>query len=302
MLNAALANISMIWPEKKEECLTKMAKLIDIMLSDEMKRYDAVEWGEDPITSLPGNKSHVTYLSILAWSIEMYMLAGGDNRYSELLMRVCEAMNRRMLRHKELNLKSFPDKPIFLPDMLVAVAALKLYSSVYNDNKYQATVDRWLELAKEKWLHPSTGLLVPMLYGNRKTSVRGCYTALNNYWLTFIDDDFARDQYLRMKKHLQSRNMYGGVKEYLRLCPKFKFDMDAGPIVNGISPSGTAFGIGCVTYFQDWEWRRGMLQLGELAGKTVFENNSRHYKLGEFASVGEATVLAMRTHLPNMYK
>lgn len=31
-----------------------------------------------------GNKGHMTYLSILAWMISNYRLAGGDNRYDAL--------------------------------------------------------------------------------------------------------------------------------------------------------------------------------------------------------------------------
>ena len=59
------------------------------------------------------------------------------------------------------------------------------------------------------------------------------------------------------------------------------FDIDAGPILFNLSPTGTAFGIGPATYFEDWEARKGMLMTAELAGFTV--------------SNKKAITLAMRT-------
>ena len=73
------------------------------------------------------------------------------------------------------------------------------------------------------------------------------------------------------------------------------FDIDAGPIIFNLSPTGTAFGIGPATYFEDWEARKGMLKTAELAGFTVSKKNQKHYLLANVALVGEAITLAMRT-------
>lgn len=299
-LIAALANISHIWPETRGKCLNRMEKLLVLLQSEQLKRYDASEWGEDPIESLEGNKSHVTYLSILAWGISLYRLAGGTDIYDELYKRCCEAMNRRMLRQKDLNLRSFPDKPIFFPDMFAAIVALKNYSLLFDD-RYESTVQKYLEKVREKWLNPRTGLIVAMLYGTRKTGIRGCYVGMNNFWLTLIDNNFAYDQYCRMKRVLYKKDKFAGIKEYTYKSPKLAFDPDAGPIIDGLSPSGTAFAIGSATYFQDWDVRNSMLASADLIGGRVEEGErTLHYRLGEFALVGEATVLAMRTNFPQV--
>ena len=52
MLSAALANISITYPETREENLRSMEQLIEIVLSPELRRYDAVRWGEDPLESI----------------------------------------------------------------------------------------------------------------------------------------------------------------------------------------------------------------------------------------------------------
>lgn len=299
MLIAALSNIARIWPDCQSKCLAKIEKLITLLMSDELKDYDTREWGEDPISSLNGNKSHVTYLSILAWSLSLYRFAGGDHRYDKLFCDICEAMNRRMLRHKDMNLLSFPNRPVFFPDMLVAILALHNYGLLF-DARYEGTIKRWFELCNEKWLNTRTGIIVAMLYGKRKTGIRGCYVALTTYWISLIDDAFGLDQYKRMKKYLYKSDRLTGIKEFTYKEPKFAMDPDAGPIIDGFSPSGTAFAIGSATRYGDWAFRNAMLRTALRAGGDVSKEGSRHYKLGEFAIVGEAAVLAMRTTLPGL--
>ena len=88
-----------------------------------------------------------------------------------------------------------------------------------------------------------------------------------------------------------------GMKEYSdRFCP-FGLDIDAGPIVFNLSPSGTAFAIGSATYFEDTKVRNGLLKTTEIGGSTISWNNGRHYWLTNLALVGEAIILAMRTNV-----
>ena len=73
-------------------------------------------------------------------------------------------------------------------------------------------------------------------------------------------------------------------------------DIDAGPIIFDLSPSGTAFFVGPATFFSDTDVRKKSLRTAEIAGNTVYWNGSRHYLLANVALVGEAIMLAMRTH------
>ena len=87
-----------------------------------------------------------------------------------------------------------------------------------------------------------------------------------------------------------------GIREKLNELPKFSFDPDAGPIVHGLSASGTAWAIGAATYFGDWEYRSKILRTAEFAGCTQHAKGERHYRLSEIAIVGEAVALAMKTN------
>lgn len=299
MLTEALANIARQYPERKAENIQHIERLIDIVLSPEIRRYDTKRWGEDPLESLDGNNSHVSYLSHLAWMICNYKEVGGGSQYDELLARLCTTMNRRILRSKGMNIPTYPGEAIYVPDMLVAIVALDKYADMYN-GKYSSTVNRWVKRAKSEWLHHDTGLLVSFLREDGTqyddSPVKGSYTALNCYYLTFIDEAFAREQYERTKSLFWKGGLIPGLKEYHdRWCP-IGMDIDAGPILLGLSPSGTAFFAGPASFFDDTKVKNNILKTAETAGHTIQFAHHRHYLLANIALVGEAIMLAMRTH------
>lgn len=298
MFIAALSNIARIWPDQRAKSLARIEKLLPLLLSEELRRYDTKEWKEDALKTLSGNKDHLTYLSLLAWSISLYRLAGGGPQYDQLFKDSCKALHRRMLQSRNLSLKSFPDKPYFSADFLVALVAFHNHTILFNDARYEDAIVRWLNLSNSVWKQPKTGLLVSTLYTTRKGPVKGCYTGLNNFWLTLLGQPaYAADQYSRMKKYLAKYGKLTGIREYLYKSPKLAFDPNSGPVVEGMSPSGTAFAIGSATFYGDWQFRNEMLATAQKAGGDVQKKGMRHYKLGEIALVGEATVLAMRTNV-----
>lgn len=298
MLSASLVNIAKFYPETKEQSITAIDSLIQMVMSPELRRYDLLRWGEDPLESLDGENSHVSYLSLLAWMIAGYKKLGGGNKYDELQRSLCGAMNRRLLDSPHLNLETYPDEPIYVPDVLVAIVALKLYSR-QNNGIYDKTVDDWLANMKDNHTSVSSGLIASIIMedneGGLHNFYKGSYSALSCYYLTFIDEEYAKDQYRILKEQFYKKFPLAGFKEYIRKSPIISFDMDAGPIVFGLSPTGTAFGIGSATYFNDTIVRKKILRTAERAGSTVTIKGKSHYLLANIAIVGEAITLAMRT-------
>lgn len=299
MLSAALVNVSHLYPETKEENLQYIDSLINIVMSPELRYYDTMRWNEDPLESLHGDNSHVSYLSHLAWMICGYKEIGGDKKYDKLLSNLCMTMNHRILLSKGLNLPTYPDESIYIPDMLVAIVALEKYADM-NNGKYRSTVKKWISKAKNEWLDPKTGLLASFIDENGMqyvdAPIKGSYSALNCYYLTFIDETFAKQQHEKLKKLFWKDGFVTGIKEYWdRSCP-IGLDMDAGPIIFELSPSGTAFFAGSSTFFNDTDVRNGILKTAEIAGHTIQIGIKRHYLLANVALVGEAIMLAMRTN------
>lgn len=87
-------------------------------------------------------------------------------------------------------------------------------------------------------------------------------------------------------------------KEWLDHSPILGMDIDAGPVIMGLSPSGTAFSTGAATFFNDNEIRSNILRTAEICGNTLSSGNKKHYVLANIALVGEAIMLAMRTNAP----
>lgn len=297
MLAEALSNMTKLYPEIKEESIATIDSLIQIVKSQELRLYDKIRWGEDPLESLDGDNSHVSYLSHLSWMIGNYRKIGGDCRYNHLHDSICETMNRRILKSPLLNLPTYPDEPVYVPNMMVAIVALSDYAHL-NNGKYTATIGRWLNRAKSEWIDDKTGLLVSFLDDNGQIAepIKGSYSALNCYYLTKIDAHFAREQYDILKAHFPQSFPASGIKEYHDRSCWLGMDIDAGPILLNLSPSGTAFAIGSATYCNDTEFRKSLLRTAEIAGHTVKWNEKRHYLLGDIALVGEAIALAMRTN------
>ena len=298
MLSASLVNIAQLSPDTREEAVTSIDSLIKIVMSPELRQYDLERWGEDPLMTLDGDKSHISYLSHLAWMIAGYKHVGGDGRYDELYHSLCATMNRRLLASPGLNLQTYPAEYVYIPDMLVAIVALKLYSQQYG-GMYASTVNKWLENMKKNHLSESSGIIASMVMydydGSNCVTVKGSYTALSCYYLTFVDEDFARDQYEKFKACFLKKWPLTGFKEYEHKSPIFGMDIDAGPIIFGLSPTGTAFGLGPASFFDDAKTRKRILKTAEVAGSTISIGNKSHYLLADIALVGEAITLAMRT-------
>lgn len=299
MLSASLVNISKLYPETKAENIKYIDKLINIVKSPEIRYYDTMRWGEDPLTSLDGDCSHVSYLSHLAWMICGYKEIGGGTKYDTLLADLCEAMNRRLVASEGFNLPTYPGEAIYVPDMLVAIVALDKYADM-NNGKYRSTVQKWVDKAQSDWIDKETGLLVSFLddYGSQYEGapVKGSYSALNCYYLSLIDESFAKSQYEQLKSLFWKDGIISGLKEYWDRTCYIGMDIDAGPILLQLSPSGTAFMTGAATYFNDDIKRAKILRTAEIAGHTIKLGMKRHYLLANIALVGESIMLAMRTN------
>ena len=299
MTCTALANIARLYPQNRDLSLKYIAEIIEIAKSEEIREYDRMRWNQDPFVNMEGNQSHISYYSHLAWMISNYKEIGGNQKYDELYHDLCKAMNRRISESKTMNLPTYPDENIYVPDMLVAIVALSNYAHQYG-GKYKSTVDKWIKRAKAEWTDQETGLLASFLEEDKGISqivlpIKGSYSALNCYYLSLVDVEFAREQYEQLKKLFKQDFPVTGIKEYHDRTYLLGMDIDAGPIIMNLSPSGTAFAIGCATNLGDMEFRSQLLKTAEIAGSTISWFGKSHYLLANVALVGEAITLAMRT-------
>jgi len=298
MYAKSLVNIAKLYPEMEGYSMEIIDKLIENVLSHELRRYDKERWGEDPIYGINGEQSHISYYSHLAWMIGGFKSVNGGSKYDSVYHELCAAMNNRIKNSPILNVKTYPGESVYVPDMLVAIVALKEYSDRYN-GKYNETVNAWKQIMKGRFTDKKTGLIMSFITEHGENMpIKGSYSALNTYFLTQVDPVFARDQYEKLKDYFVQTNRLAGLKEYYNESCWLGLDIDVGPIIMNLSPSGTAFSLGAITYFRDDELRKLFLKTAEIAGTTWSFSNKSHYLLADIALVGEAITLAMRTSYP----
>ena len=300
MFTAALVNIGKLYPEEREKSIEQIDRLITIVMSPELREYDAARWDEDPLDSWDSERSHMSYLSILAWMISGYKAIGGGDKYDDVYYQLCSTLNWRMRNSPTLNLQTYPNEAVYVPDMLVAIVALSNFSRQC-DGRYNSIINEWMKKAKMDWIDKETGLLKSFLRYDgteMEAPVKGSYSALICYYLTFVDVDFAKEQYDLLKRYFIQKNPFTGIREYHNRSCWLGMDIDSGPILFNLSPSGTAFSIGPATYFNDSKLRIQLLRTAEIGGSTVRGWNTNHYLLANLAIVGEAVTLAMRTSVP----
>jgi len=294
MTSAALTNLAYLYPETREESKGAIATMIERVLRDDLASYETNSWGEDALSTLDGNNGHIGYLAHLNFMLGAYRIVGGDARFDHLHRRISDALARRVLQSRHHYLETFPGQ-IFIPDNAVTIASLSIAQLTLGIN-YQEPISAWLAQTRGRLLDPATGLIRPWIDSDGKGvgPPRGSYAAWTIYYLNWVDRNFAQEQYRLLKTNFAVKLPFGlaALREY----PQGRHghaDVDSGPVIFGISTSGTGFMIAGARLSKDTDYLQGLLASAEVVGGTVGARGARHYLFAPV--VGEAIVLAMKT-------
>lgn len=123
---------------------------------------------------------------------------------------------------------------------------------------------------------------------------RGSGAAWGVFYLAYADPHFAAQQYAQMRTTLADSvlSVIHGVREYPSGVSG-SGDVDSGPVILGLSPSGTGFAIAGATVARDDEFKLELLRTAELVGTSYETSRGTRYLLAPL--VGDAILLAMRT-------
>jgi hypothetical protein len=292
MTAAALTNIAILYPETADESRKAVAGLIERMLKQDIRDFEVYHWSVDPLEALDADKGQIGYLGHLNFMLGAYRVLGGDSRFESLHHQISAALARRMDNSKCPYLETFP-AAIFVPDNMVVVASLQLYNKTYGD-KHLGVVNKWIEFSKTKLIQAETGLLYPYVSQCEGVGVvRGSFSGWNSFYLPFIDKQLADQQYTALRRtFLDDPLGIVGIREYPKGI-RGSGDIDSGPLVLGLSTSGTGFAVSGALHSGDNQNYNNLLQTAELAGTTIGTSNKRWYAFSPL--VGEAIMLAMKT-------
>ncbi len=166
-------------------------------------------------------------------------------------------------------------------DSTVAVAALHLHDTLFPP-QFEATIKRWVEMAKTK-LDPHTGLLphrVDYRTGNLLQGTRGSSQSVIQRFLPEIDPTWASETYpIFREKFVATLLGVPGVREY-PVGNDGMGDVDSGPLLAGMSLSSSVVTVAAARVEGDNELADAMLNVGEALGMPIEVGGNKRYALG----------------------
>ena len=246
-------------------------------LDADVRAFDTRAWKSDALSSLDGADGHAGYLGHVGLLLALECGA----QHAAVRRRVLGALERRYAAAPDALLETYPGLK-WVPDNAVTLAAVAEGARCEGRAvPARAWLERWPRDTK-------TGLLKFTPRAGPRASGAGW----NSYYLHSVDAAAARAQFEAAERVFLFDAVPGlaAWREY-PLGVKGSGDVDSGPLVFGLSPSGTGFGIAGASLYGS-KARGGMLRTAEAAGVTV-PWSGPHYLLSPL--VGQASVLAAKT-------
>lgn len=171
-------------------------------------------------------------------------LVAPGSRYMPEARRRAARIERTMRRSPTLSGESYPDECWTFCNT-TALAGLSLLDRV-DGSDHRALADAWVAFAKGHLVDPSTGLLVSSFTrdGTTLDGPEGSSLWMSAHALSFIDEDFAKDQYARARKELGRTFLgFGWAREWPVSTRAPRVDVDSGPIVPLLEASAGSSGL-----------------------------------------------------------
>ncbi len=293
MLAVGATNLAFTYPDTVPRARTIVDRCLELALAKENRAFDTDRWGEDALEGLSGAKPHLGYLGHLALILEAKRVLGGGVDANE--EPVLAALRRRVGAGPSPVLETYPDER-YVADNVVVWAAIAMSGIEHGGGERTARVAPIVAKAKSwmetKLLDPATDGLVfrTDAAGVGQGPARGSGLAWSGIYLPFIDRALAKREATALRDHFRKSlgPFGGGVCEYAE-CAIGAGDVDSGPLVRGISPAATGFGLAAARTLGDERWLDDLLSTAEWVGVTI-PGARRRFALGPL--VGDAIVVA----------
>lgn len=294
----AVTNLAFHFPETQPEAIGIVHQLITQLLTPEIRQFDTRQWrGKDALADLGSENGHIAYLGQLNMMLAAYHYLGGtDPKLTQLFQQNSDHLFQSINRVPFLNAETYP-REIYTMDNAVAIASLTLHDQLW-PSRAKGLSARWLNFMTHNYQDKTTGLF-PFSFGRDGRAYqysRGSAAGWNSFYLFYGDSHFAKDKFNKLVRHLVAEPFPGitGVNEWP--SGEGHGDVDSGPLILGLSPSGTGFSIAGAVFTENNALLDDFLFTAELAGFSWQWNGQRRYLFAPL--VGDAIVLAMVTTTP----
>lgn len=165
---------------------------------------------------------------------------------------------------------------------------------------HSETFRLWMDTMQSRFIEPETGLLYSMVSigpDRYDSEPRSTSIAWSIIFLSDIFPDFAKQQYHALKQYRVRRFVnLAAFAEFPQLNLLEFGDMDSGPIILGISPSATGFGLCAQRLYGEEEDYIRSYRIFELFGLPRTDESGKYYHLGN--GMGDAILLYSKLALP----
>jgi hypothetical protein len=281
-------------PGSHAEFMPAIEASIDRMLSAEVRAFDTAQWKEDALETLDGPNSHAAYLGYMNLVLGVHRQLVPASRFAGINDRISRALARRLAASPGGALETYPGEA-YPVDNASVVASLILHSRNTGDD-HQDALARPLALFRSGWLDAESRLLhqaIDFHSGRPVDRARASGTALAAVLLAYAERDISRILYQAVQARCaDSLFGFGFVDEYPD-DQGGQGDVDSGPLIFGISPSGCAFSLAAARAFGDRDTFVRLYRTAHLMGTPVDIRGRRTYVTG--GPLGNAILLSMLT-------
>jgi hypothetical protein len=260
-------------------------------MAAESRAFGTTRWGEDGLASLASAHGHA-YLGYLALGLGMLRTMDPHHPTAAVHDALIAALARRLEAAPAGLLETYPGEA-YPPDVASVVGAIGLHASVTGADR-RALIARWSQTFRARYVHPASGYVVQRasLTGEALDAPRGSGTAVTAYFVSFADPSLARELSRAVLRGVGMVAGFGGVREYPAGWSGHG-DIDSGPVVLGVSVSGTAFGFASARLLRDESRFTAMWRTASLFGAPRGRGDRWSYPAA--GALGNALLLAMMT-------
>lgn len=291
MAALGLGQVILAHPERRDAYVPALDASADALVAERTHAFGAEAWGTSPFAGLPGGRGH-GYLGYSNLALSMIRLVRADTPHARLHDDLTEALARRLAAAPHALFDTYPGEA-YPADMAMVAGSIALHDCA-TGHPERAWMPAWKDTFA-RWIDPGTGLLHQSgdaATGSPAGPPRASGTALAAFALSFMDRDLSRRLFDGLRRAQTGFLGFGGILEYGHER-EGQGDIDSGPVVLGMSVSGTGFTLSTAKLFEDRELFTSLYRTADLFGVPVHRPGGKRFMSG--GPLGNAILLAMTT-------
>lgn len=290
-------------PEWRTEHGAYLRRCADRVSDPKLRQFDTESWNnEDALQSLSSNNGHAGYLGYANVVLSYDRLLDPKSPHAQANDAITEALIRRLESGPNLLIETYPGET-YPVDNCVAMASIALHGRATGKD-YTPLLRRWSTAFRERFVDKRTGMLyqrVDSASGEPEDKARASGTLFAAYFLRLVDPGLSRDLYRAIQKNQVrflggSNQIFGGfgaIREYPVGVAGGLGDVDSGPVIFGLSSSGTAFALASSRMNRDRTVFNGTMRTLYLCGFPSGSKDELHF--GIAGPLGDALLFALLT-------